>query len=152
MKMRVNHCIKAVMIATVLSVTSFGFVSAQSGAVPSAVSNAFRSEFPNARDVDWDRSRNLYEVEFEINRLDHEVWYNAEGQAVRHRQEIKTRSLPSKVRQNVKKQYRGYRISEAEKLREGQEVVYKLELKNWTRDFDVFVNESGEILEGYIWD
>lgn len=152
MNMKTNQRIKAVLIAAVLTVTSFGFASAQSGAIPTPVSNAFKSEFPNARDVDWDRSRNLYEVEFEMNRLDHEVWYNAEGQAVRHKQELKTRSVPAKVRQSVKKQYRGYRIAEAEKLREGNEVVYKLELKIWTRDFDVFVNEGGEVLEGYIWD
>ena len=110
MNMKVNQRIKAVLIAAVLTVTSFGFALAQSGAIPTSVSNAFKSEFPNARDVDWDKKQNLYEVEFELNRLDHEVWYNAEGQVVRHKQELKTRSVPAKVRQSAKKQYKGYRI------------------------------------------
>lgn len=120
--------------------------------VPSVVVNSFKAKFPQATDVDWERSRTHYEVEFEIGRLDHAIWLNQEGEVIRHQQELKIRSLPEQVRAQVRQQFPGYRIIEADKLQTEKITAYKLELITWTNKTEIIVDEQGQVLEGFIWD
>lgn len=122
-----------------------------SNQVPSAVMDAFRTAFPAANNVEWDREGQHYEVDFEVNRLDHEAWFNGEGKMVRHKQEMRNRDLPEQVKNGVKRNHKRYRITDVEKLTIGNEVVYKLELSRFFRDIDVVVNEQGETVTGFIW-
>ena len=48
--------------------------------VPTAVSNAFTQEYANPTDVDWEKKKKNFEVEFEVDGIDHKVLYNADGQ------------------------------------------------------------------------
>lgn len=122
-----------------------------SNQVPSAVMEAFRTAFPTATDVEWDREGQHYEVDFEVNRLDHEAWYNGEGKVVRHKQEMRNRDLPEQVRNGVKRNNKGYRVTDVEKLTIGNEVVYKLELMRFFREREITVDERGETVGGFIW-
>lgn len=124
---------------------------AQSSRVPAVVVEAFQRSFPQASDVEWEVKGEVFEVEFELDRLDHEVWMNAQGEIVRHQQDLRTRSVPESVRTGVRQHYPGYRITEAEKLQTGKETVYKLELSRWFKDLDVIVDEQGQVVPGFIW-
>ncbi len=129
-------------------------VSAQdlrSNQVPSAVVNSFNKQFPQASDIDWEQENSNYEVEFEVGRLDHLAIFNSQGEIIRHKQELRVRDLPEQIRQEVKNAYRGYRISEVDKLTQGEQVYFKLELKNWTKELDIVVDSSGQQVEGFIW-
>jgi len=119
--------------------------------VPSVVINAFKSKFPKATDVEWERGKAHFEVEFEINRLDHEVWLDREGKILRHQHEVKVRSLPEKIKTSVRDLYRGYRIIEADKLKTEKMTAYKLELISFTKKTEIIVDEQGKVLEGFIW-
>lgn len=120
--------------------------------VPSIVLNSFKSQFPKAVDIDWEKGKSgHFEVEFEINRLDHEVWYDAEGKVIRHEQEVRVRDLPTEIKNSVKSNYKGFRIFEADKLQTGNVVVYKLDLISFTQKFEIIVDAKGKVVEGFIW-
>lgn len=120
--------------------------------VPSLVMNSFKKEFPKVKNAEWEMSKGLYEVEFKISRMDYEIWYNAEGDLVKMKREMRLRDLADSIKDSVKAYYKGYRIGDVEKLTQNGRSVYKIEMKNLREDFDVFVDESGKIIEGYIWD
>lgn len=122
-----------------------------SSRVPSVVTNAFQQRFPKAVDIDWELEHGIYQADFEINRLDHEVWFDREGRMLKHKQEIKTRSLPEKIRSAVRMRHRGYRLMDAEKLTRDGRTVYKLELRKLLHEIDIIVDDNGEEVVGFLW-
>ncbi len=120
--------------------------------VPAIVLNAFKSKFPKAVDIDWEKSKAHYEVEFEINRLDHEVWFDTEGNVLRHEQEIRVKNLPEAIKSAIKTNYKGFRIFEADQLIIGNVNVFKLDLISFTQKFEIIVDANGNVVEGFIWE
>ena len=41
--------------------------------------DALSSKFTDAKDVEWEKKADHYKVEFEINRMDHNIWYDGDG-------------------------------------------------------------------------
>lgn len=119
--------------------------------VPSVIMNNFKKEFPKVKVAEWELKNGLYEVEFEVNRRDYEIWYNAQGDLMKMKRELRSRDLSDAIKKSLKAQYKGYRIGDVEKLTQNGQSVFKVEMKNLREDFDVFVDESGKIIEGYIW-
>jgi len=116
--------------------------------VPSVIANKFATQFPKAKDIDWEIKGELYNVEFELGRnIDHEVWYDHKGVMVRHKEEIDKNSLPAAVTAKLGKDFKGYRIDDPEKITEGSKVIYKLELKSITKDWDIVIDSQGNILK-----
>lgn len=114
--------------------------------VPSVVLNNFKKEFPRASDVEWELKNTQYEVEFELGLADHEVWYDATGQLVKHEEDFEARNLPESVNNTIKKSYAGYRISDVKKITTGSTVNYKMELKKDNIEWKiVFSAEGGEV-------
>src|SRR5690606_9958853 len=105
--------------------------------VPSVVVNEFQKRFPKALDIDWEYKKGAYQVEFEIDRLDHEVWFDREGQILKHKEEIRIKSLPEQVRTKVRERFKNFRITDAERLTKGKSVVYKLEIHNLLQEIDL---------------
>ena len=63
--------------------------------VPSVILNAFSAAYPNAADIEWEKKGNIYNVEFEIGKTEHEIWYNAEGKVLKHKTEIPLSEVPA---------------------------------------------------------
>ncbi len=123
----------------------------QQSTVPSVVLNTFKQHFPKATGVEWEFKNGVYEAEFEIGRLDHEVWINKSGSIVKHKEEIASKTLPTAVRESIRRSFSGYRISDAEKLTQGDKVFYKTELKSLTKEQDVVFSADGSLVEGFLW-
>ena len=73
--------------------------------VPAAVQTSFKSEFPNAKDVDWKMKEGKYKVEFEINGLDHIASFGADGKLMARGMKIRISELPAAVATAVKGSY-----------------------------------------------
>lgn len=116
--------------------------------VPSVIVNEFNKQFPKATDVEWEMDGSLYNVEFEIGwNIDHEVWYNAEGKVVKHKEDISKSELPKAVIDRIKTDFKGYSIDDLERISDNGKVVYKMELEALTlQDFDVVMDSNGKIL------
>ena len=116
--------------------------------VPSVIVNQFHQQFPKASDVEWEMDGELYSVEFETNwGLDHEVWYSSEATMQRHKEDIDVTQLPKAIVSNIKEQFYGYKVDDLERITEGKEVVYKMELKSTHhQNFNVVMNAAGKVL------
>ena len=117
--------------------------------VPSLVVNQFQQNFSKARDIEWEMKGENYEVEFEVGRhpdRDHEILYSPAGQVLRHKQEISSKDLPAQISQKLKAEYDGYRIKDVKKIVEGDKTIYKLEAKSHKEEWELKLDEKGNIL------
>jgi hypothetical protein len=113
--------------------------------VPSVVLNAFQSKYSNATDVEWEMEGDLYKVEFEIGRYDHDLWIDKNGVIKRHKEEISKSDLPAAITDKIRTQYSEYRIDDVEKIEIDGKVTYKVELDGKGGDRDVFFAPDGTI-------
>src|SRR5690606_13077027 len=112
--------------------------------VPAVIVSNFQKTFPNATDVEWEMDGNRYKVEFEIGvqKFDHDVWYDDAGQLLKHTQEISKNSLPKQVSAGLKREFKGYRIDDVEKITEGDKITYKLEAKSRTEEWELILDAN----------
>jgi len=118
--------------------------------IPSVVLNAFMTTYPQATDVEWELKLNVYNVDFEIGKTDHEAWYDASGKILKHKEDIKINALPVAVSEAVKKEFPNYKLDDADKIEENGNVFYLIELDGTPNDRILHVSPDGKILENKI--
>ena len=138
-------------ILAVAASAIFSFAQAQdipSGQVPSVVLSSFSTDFPKAQDVEWEMEGNLYVVDFETGwNLDHEGWYNAKGELVKHEEDIAPKDLPKTVSDRINKDFGSYTLDDLQRIENGDEVVYQMELNAlMQQDYDVVIDSSGNVV------
>lgn len=115
--------------------------------VPSVILNNFKKQFPKAYDIEWEKKLNTYEVEFENEKSkDHEIVYNFSGEIIKQKIEISAKELNKAIRNTLRNEFSDCIISEVEMIEEKGQKKYKIELKSIFKEWDVVVNENGEIL------
>lgn len=116
--------------------------------VPSVILNQFNKQFPKATDVEWEKDGNFYSVDFEIGwNIDHEIWYNAEGKLVKHKEDISKSELPKAVNDRIQADFNGYSIDDLERLTDNGKVIYKMELNALTQtDWDIVIDSEGKVI------
>src|SRR5690606_7382311 len=75
--------------------------------VPSVVKNAFEQQYANAVDIDWEKKKDNFEVDFEIANVDYAALYNKQGQLMMTKEDISTRQLPTAVRSEERRVGKG---------------------------------------------
>lgn len=114
--------------------------------VPSIVVNQFNTDFPKAKDVDWELKNNIYNVDFEQGwGKDFEAWYSADGKQIKVEEELTKGELPKKVIATLEKEYPSFKLDDIEKITEAQKVSYKVEIENKSMEKTLFINENGII-------
>jgi hypothetical protein len=114
--------------------------------VPVSVKNAFTKEYAKATDVEWEMDMENYKVEFDLNKMDTEVWYNASGTVVKKEQDIVEGELPQAVRDAVKSSYADYKIDDIEKIWQNNATSYELELDKANEDKHVTFDANGKVI------
>ncbi|MAU71845.1 MAG: hypothetical protein CML04_07080 [Pseudozobellia sp.] len=108
----------------------------------------FNEKYPNAHDVEWERTAFGYEVEFEIGRKDYDIWYNENGVELKSKEDIGQNELPAAVLENITSNYKDFRIESAELLINDGTKSYKVEVeKGWDFEKDLFFDEKGTLLK-----
>lgn len=139
---------KIILLTAVLLYSMLSFAQdLQEKEVPSVVLNSFKQKFAKATDVEWELKNNLYKVEFEIARIDHEAWLNTSGQVVKTKQDLKANDLPKAISSKIASQYKGYRIDDVDKIEEGGKVKFKVELKKAGSEQNVYFDADGNVLK-----
>lgn len=127
------------------------FVQAQDipkSQVPSVILNKFETSYPKATDIEWEMDGDLYNVEFEIGRdTDHDAWYDASGNEVRHKEEIPSSKLPASVTQTLESDFKGYRIDDVEKITTPDAITYSMELDSPSEEWQVIIDDKGAIVD-----
>lgn len=126
-----------------------------SSEVSTIVKDAFKKEFPNSRDIEWERKGEYYNVEFEIGKNDHELWITPSGKILKHKEEISSAKLPANIKNKIKADYKGYRIDDVDKLTLENTVLYKVEIEigrdNNKKELDLFFDKDAQSLERNRW-
>lgn len=138
----------SLLTALVLTGTAMFAQDIRSNQVPSVIVNQFNADFPKAKDVDWELENKVYKVDFELGWFDdHEAWYAANGERIRLKEEISNSDLPKAVRSAIDRDFKSYKIDDAEKITEKNKVFYKVEIEKGDDDRTLFYNANGKQLK-----
>jgi hypothetical protein len=116
--------------------------------VLATVKSAFQKQYPDAKEVKWEKENGNYEVEFELKETEHSVLFDASGNIIETEIEISIDALPANAKDYVSKNYSGQKIKEAAKITDAKgTVTYEAEIKGKDLIFDsngVFIKEVKE--------
>lgn len=116
--------------------------------VPAVVTAAFAKQFPNVKDVDWEKEGNDYEAEFELNKVETSAIFSADGHWKETETEIAVSALPAKAQEYLKAKYSEYAVKEAAKITDNKNVVtYEAEVKKKGESMDIIFDASGAFLK-----
>ena len=105
--------------------------------VPTAVKNILQKNYPNAKEIKWEKEKANYEAEFEVNETDYSLLIDGSGNILETEIEIKVDALPVKAKEYISKNYAGQKIKEAAKITDSKGVVtYEAEVKGKDLIFD----------------
>lgn len=113
--------------------------------VPSVVLNAFQSKFSNAADVEWEMKGDLYKVEFEIGKFDHDLWIDKNGKVVKHKEELSKSDLPPAINDKIKAEYKDYRVDDVYKIESDGKVTYEVDLDGNRGDREITFAPDGTV-------
>ena len=71
--------------------------------VPLAVTNAFSKAYPEIKDVEWSKDGINFEAEYDHDKVDRSVTFNAAGDILESEVKIKASELPAGVMEYVKR-------------------------------------------------
>jgi len=112
--------------------------------VPSVVTNAFTQEYTNPTDVDWEKKRKNFEVDFEVDGVDHKALYTAEGRLLMTKRDLRETDLPAAINQKIAADYSGYTIDDVDQVMAEGKTYYQVELDGTLRDRKLVFTEDGQ--------
>lgn len=130
---------------SVYSLASYAQKDISASEVPTAVQEAFKAEFANATEVEWETRDNQYEAEFEVNDVDYHALLDASGNMISQKQEIEESELPSEVMTAIRKDFADFEVDDAEKLMKDGETFYQVELEKFLKDEEKVYSANGEL-------
>lgn len=133
------------MLLFVTSIASAQDLS--SSDIPEPVLKAFSNENSNASNVEWEKDRENYKVEFFTRLVEHEIWYSETGEVVKKVNEMDPEELPDAVTEAINLRYEGFNMDEVEMTWENDETTYKVELANGKEEWKLIVDAEGNILQ-----
>lgn len=98
--------------------------------VPSVVLNTFKSNFPKAANVEWEKAEALYQAEFHYENKAHAVQLTSDGRLTMQKKEIDAASLPANVQTLLKQKFEGYTADDIEQLQNDGATYYQIELES----------------------
>ncbi len=116
--------------------------------VPAVVTQAFQKEFPGIKAEKWEKEGANYEVEFDLNKTENEVVYDASGKRIEHEVELKPSELPKFVLEYFEKNLPGKKIKEASKSTDADgTITYEAEVGDTEYRFQEAVGLIGQETE-----
>ena len=116
--------------------------------VPVIIKSAFQKQYPDAKEVKWEKENGNYEAEFELKETEHSALFDASGNIIESEVEISSDALPANVKEYVSKNYSGQKIKEAAKITDAKgTVTYEAEIKGKDLIFDSNGNFIKEVKE-----
>ena len=127
----------ALMIVAAM-ITSLSFAQKiQEKDVPASVKASFQKNYPNIKEVKWDKEGEKFEASFDLNKIDNSVLFDAQGNLLETEVEIELNQLPKGVLEYVKANYKGKKVKEAAKITDAKgTVTYEAEIKGMDLLFD----------------
>lgn len=113
--------------------------------VPSVVLNEFWTQYPDAKNAEFNSFGMDYEVDFDLYGRDHSAIIGSSGNVLKEKKEVTWNELPTKVQQTLQKDYGQTKIEDPEWVRSAEENYYQAEVNNIFIDKKLVLNSAGEI-------
>lgn len=98
--------------------------------VPAAVKEGFKKQYPNAKVEGWEKEGANYEAEFDLNKTETSVVFDASGKLLETETEIAESALPKAVLDQISKTMPGKKVKEAAKIVDASgKVKYEAEIE-----------------------
>ncbi len=119
----------------------------ESETTKSSIKSTFRSQHPNAKDVEWSKDGEYTEVEFTENGVDKYIAYDSKGKVFETTITISKESLLTSIKDYVQKNYSEHAINEAEKVENSDGIFYELVLKRDGKEVELIFNNHGKLID-----
>ena len=137
-----------ILLAMLFTTTFANAQKTQEKNVPAAVKSAFQKQYPDAKEVKWEKENGNYEAEFEVGETGYSVLIDASGNITETEIEISVDALPANAKEYVSKNHQGQKIKEAAKITDAKgTVTYEAEIKGTDLIFDSNGNFIKEVKE-----
>lgn len=113
--------------------------------IPSVVLNGFTEQFSNATGVEWEKKADLYEAEFEIEKVDYEAILSSDGTIVKYKYDVSYEALPEAVQASITADYDKANIDEIELIQISETSYYQVEFDAEPNDNKIIFEESGQV-------
>lgn len=114
------------------------------------VLNAFKTDFPDARKVDWKKTSEFDVADFIYQNINTEAWYTSAGNLMMKITEMTFSQLPLAIQETFNNSmYKDWIKDDIEKIeRVGESVIYRMDVENDTKNKEVtlYFNENGNML------
>jgi len=114
--------------------------------VPAPVVSSFNKMYPTVKEKQWELEDGNYEAEFDMDKSESSVTFDATGNLLETEKEIAVKDLPAGVAEYVSKNYSGATVKEASEITDAKGVkTYEAEIKGKDLIFDStgkFLNEE----------
>lgn len=138
----------AILLAAMFAVTFANAQKVSDKEVPTAVKTTLQKNYPNAKELKWEKENGNYEAEFEVDETDYSLLIDVSGNILETEIEIKVDALPANAKAYISKNYAGQKIKEATKITDNKGVVtYEAEIKGKDLLFDSNGNFIKEKIE-----
>ena len=112
--------------------------------IPALVKNSVKARFPQAREVEWEKKKDLFEAEFIQGQQEHSVLLDATGTIRMIKQDIAATELPAAIAQVLEKNYAAYTLDDMDKIEKEGEVFYQVELEKGIREQHLVFGVNGQ--------
>ena len=104
---------------------------AQFGKIPLEATNAFKTKYPDAQNVQWKSRFNSYKADFDLNNTHCAAEFNSKAQWTKTECRLTYDKLPTEVSDGFHKSlYTGWEYTEIVKVEEkGKDVMYRIRVK-----------------------
>ena len=117
--------------------------------VPSTFTEGLLQAYPDAKDIEWERSNNDYKVTFKSGLLERKIYFNRNGDQVKIEAEMSKTTLPTKLANAIRKDYAGYKIDSVHSIYKNGITTYEVVLvkEGWVQEVELTYSEAGNLLD-----
>lgn len=134
--------------ALVFTINTLSAQKVKEAEVPKAVTESFSKNFPGSKAKEWEKEKDTYEAEFNLNKVETSASFKADGTLFETETEIAASALPKAVTDYVTKNYAGHKLSEASKIVDDKgTVTYEAEVKKGKEEMDLLFDANGTFLK-----
>jgi hypothetical protein len=110
---------------------------------PALVQNTLKARYPDGTAVEWEKKKNLFEAEFFQGDQELSVLIDPAGHIKMIKQDIPAAELPGAIAEALRKDHPDFKIDDAEKLEQGGQVYYQVELEKGFRERQLVFGSDG---------
>jgi len=139
---------KQTFLTTCLLATMFISCDSYNGAtaeIPSVVINSLQSQFPDAKDLEWETNQDGFEAEFDIKKIEYTVFLTPDGNLTKFKYDTKLSQLPAAIIKTIESNYDKNSIDDIEVLKIGENTYYQIEFDGNVMDKEIVFNSNGEV-------